>query len=74
MNQQDALFTWKDQAYQQPVNIKAWHIPIVVYMLSLMMENTHWAEKKATTRCGIRERAKTRNFVLWLFLNNHDVG
>jgi len=28
----------------------------------------------AATRCGIRERATKRNFVLWLFLNNHDAG
>jgi len=31
-------------------------------------------KKKTTTRCGIRETATTRNFVLWLFLNNHDAG
>jgi len=44
-----------------------------VYMLSSKIENPHWAEKTTTTRCGIRETATTRNFVLWLFLNNNDV-
>jgi len=28
----------------------------------------------STTRCGIKGTATTRNFVLWLFLNNHDAG
>jgi len=27
--------------------------------------------KKTTTRCGIRETATARNWVLWLFLNDH---
>jgi len=42
-------------------------------MLSSKIENTHWAEKMTTTRCGIRETATKRNFVLWLFLNNRNV-
>jgi len=29
--------------------------------------------KKTTTRCAIKETATTRNFVLWLFLNNRNV-
>jgi len=29
-------------------------------------------EKTTTTRCGIRETATTRNFVLWLFLYNRN--
>ena len=41
-------------------------------MLRSKIENTHWAEKTTTTRCGIRETATTRNLVLWLFLNNLD--
>jgi len=45
-----------------------------VCVLSSKIENAHWAEKTTTTRCGIRETATTRNFVLWLFLNNHDAG
>ena len=55
-----------------------------MYALSSKIENAHWAEKTtttrcgirviATTRCGIRETATTRNFVLWLFLNDHDAG
>jgi len=55
-----------------------------MYMLRSKIENAHWAEKTtttccgitetATTRFGIRETATTRNFVLWLFLNNHDAG
>jgi len=32
------------------------------------------SRKKSTTRCGIRETATTRNFVLLLFLSNHDAG
>jgi len=28
--------------------------------------------KTTTTRCGMTETATTWNFVLWLFLNNHD--
>jgi len=36
------------------------------------IENAHCAEKKTTTRCGITETATTRNFVLWLFLNNRN--
>ena len=43
---------------------------IYIYMLSSKIENAHWAEKPTTTRCGIRETDTTRNFVLWLFLNN----
>jgi len=42
---------------------------MIVYMLSSQIENAHWAEKTTTTRCGIREKGTTRNFVLWLFLN-----
>ena len=38
-------------------------------MLSSKIEKAHWAAKTTTTPCGIRERATTRNFVLWLFLN-----
>jgi len=30
-------------------------------------------KKTTTTRCGIRETATTRNFVLWLFVNNRNV-
>jgi hypothetical protein len=41
-------------------------------VLSSKIENAHWAEKTTTTRCGIRETATTRNFVLWLFLNNRN--
>jgi hypothetical protein len=41
-------------------------------MLSSKIENAHCAEKTTTTRCGVRETATTRNFVLWLFLNNHN--
>ena len=44
------------------------YIYIYIYMLSSKIENAHWAEKTTTTRCGIRETATTRNFVLWLFL------
>jgi hypothetical protein len=29
-------------------------------------------EKTITTRCGIKETATTRNFVLWLFSNNRN--
>jgi len=36
------------------------------------MENAHRAEKTTTTRRGVRERATTRNFVLWLFLNKRN--
>ena len=43
-----------------------------MYVLSSKIENAHWAEKMTTTRCGITERATTRNFVLWLFLNNRN--
>jgi len=46
----------------------------VMYTLSSKIENTQWAEKTTTTRCGITETATTWNFMLWLFLNNHDVG
>ena len=45
-----------------------------VFLLSWKIENAHWAEKTTTTRCGIRETATTRNFALWLFLNNRDAG
>ena len=41
-------------------------------MLSSNIENAQWAEKTTTTRCGIRQTATTRNFALWLFLNNHN--
>ena len=41
-------------------------------MLRSKIENAHWAEKLTTTRCGIREITTTRNFVSWLFLNNHN--
>ena len=41
-------------------------------MLSSKIKNAHWVEKMTTTRSGIRETATTRNFVLWLFLNNHN--
>jgi len=41
-------------------------------MLSSKIENTHWAEKTTTTRCGIWETATMRN-TLWLFLNNRNV-
>ena len=34
---------------------------------SLSGKNNH------NTRCGIRQTATTRNFVLWLFLNNRNV-
>ena len=44
----------------------------LVYMLRSKIENAHWAGKLTTTRCGIRETATTRNFVSWLFLNNHN--
>jgi len=50
---------------------------LVIYMLSSKSEKVHWAEKTNTTlcgfremstmRCGIKETATTRNFVLWLF-------
>jgi len=30
--------------------------------------------KTTTMRCGIIETATTRNFLLWLFLKNHDAG
>jgi len=43
-------------------------------VLSSNIKNAHWAEKTTTTRCGIREAATTRNFELWLFLNNHNAG
>jgi len=36
------------------------------------MEKAHWVEKTTTTRCGVRETATTRNFMLWLFLNNRN--
>jgi hypothetical protein len=45
-----------------------------IYMLSSKVKNAHWAEKMTTMHCGIRQTATTQNFVLWLFLNNHDVG
>jgi hypothetical protein len=48
----------------------AWHNKI--YMLSSKIENAHWAEKTTTACRGIRETATTRNFVLWLFLNNRN--
>jgi len=41
-------------------------------VLSSTIENAHWAEKTTATRCGIRETATTRKFVLWLFLNNRN--
>jgi hypothetical protein len=42
-------------------------------MLSSKIENAHCAgEKRSTTLCGITETATTRNFVLWLFLNNRN--
>jgi len=57
---------------------------VFVYVLSSKIENAHWAEKTTTTRCGIketptthcgiRETATTWNFVLWLFVNNHNVS
>ena len=43
-----------------------------IYMLHSKIENAQWAEKLTTTRCGIRETSTTRNYVLWLFLNNHN--
>ena len=43
-----------------------------VCVLRSKIENAHWAEKTMTTRCGIRETATKRNFVLWLFLNNRN--
>jgi len=45
---------------------------MLVYVLSSKIENAHWAEKTTTTCCGIRETATMWNFVLWLFLNDHD--
>jgi len=47
-------------------------IYIDVCVLISKIENAHCAEKKTTTRCGITETATTRNFVLWLFLNNRN--
>jgi hypothetical protein len=53
-----------------------------MYVLSSKIENAYWEEKATTTRCGFKETASTRcdigetattrNFVLWLFLNNHN--
>jgi len=46
---------------------------LLIHMLSPKIENAHCAgEKRSTTRCGITETATTRNFVLWLFLNNRN--
>jgi len=45
-----------------------------LYMLSSKIENAHWAKKTTTTRCSITETSTTRNFVSWLFLNNHVEG
>ena len=42
-------------------------------MLRSKIKNAHWAEKTTTTRCGITETAITRNVMLWLFSNNHNV-
>ena len=42
----------------------------LTYKLSSKIKNAHWAQKTPTTRLGIWETATTRNFVLWLFLNN----
>ena len=44
----------------------------VVCMWSSKIENAHWAVKTTTTLCGIREKTATRNFMLWLFLNNRN--
>jgi hypothetical protein len=44
-----------------------------VHMLSSKIENAHWAEKTTAARCGIRETATMRNFVLWLLLNKRNV-
>jgi len=33
-------------------------------MLSSKIENAHWAEKKTTALCGIRETAARRNVAL----------
>jgi len=41
-------------------------------MLSSKIKNAHCSEKMTTKCCGIREIATTRNFVLWLFLNNRN--
>ena len=41
-------------------------------MLSSKIENAHWAQKTTATHCGIWETETTRNFMLWLFLNNHN--
>jgi len=46
-----------------------WHAACNV---KLKIENAHWAERMTRTRCGIWETATTRNFVLWLFLNNRN--
>jgi len=43
-----------------------------MYMLSSKIENAQWVGKTTTKRCGIRETATTRNFVLWLFVKNRN--
>ena len=45
-----------------------------MYVLNSKIENARLAEKKTTTRCGIREIATTRNFVLWSFLNKRNAS
>jgi hypothetical protein len=39
----------------------------LIFMLRSKIENVHWAEKMTTARSTIREKATTRNVVLWLF-------
>ena len=46
----------------------------VLYILRSKIEKSSLSGKKTTARCGIKETATTRNFVLWLFLINHDAG
>ena len=43
-----------------------------MYMLSSKIEKAQWVGKTTTKRCGIRETATTRNFVLWLFVKNRN--
>ena len=44
----------------------------LVYMLSSKIENAHWTQKTTATHCCVWETETTRNFVLWLFLNNRN--
>ena len=55
----------------QPASCKT-SVSCVIYLLSLKIENVHWAERTTTTCCGIIGKPTTWNILLWLFLNNRN--